>query len=389
MKTFIKNKIKYLAALCGIVCALSAPFACSDMNELSDQFLNGGEKIYAARVDSVIPHAGYEQLELEVFVSNTRTDTVKVYWDNYQKHADIPVNSSSGVFTKAIDGLVEGSYLFQVVSLDPYGNRSLPVEVSGTVFGANFTSLLRNRNVVGMSVLRNGELTIKWGSSVTYGVECVASYINTSDQTVTLHVPMTETENTVISDFKSGLSYYTVFMAEPTAMETFQLDPVNVTVWSATTQSVHAYGSQVNADNAATKAVDGNITNRWHSTNTANPEYIAVALGSTITIDRLVIWPSIYDRATAAAEGRPADARFPTKFSFEVSMDGASWTDRVEFTFPASKLWEAGERIFDLPAPVQASYYKITGLEYDEPNPKGDWGSGYIVLGEIDVYEQR
>lgn len=129
----MKNLIKAIYAAIGIFLLLLV--SCSDMNELSDRFLKDGEITYAVLPDSVTIGAGKERLQFEIFIQTNRVKTTRIYWNNYADSVDVEIENKDGVFYKIIENLPEQSYLFNLVNIDQYGNRSLPYEVSGRTLG--------------------------------------------------------------------------------------------------------------------------------------------------------------------------------------------------------------------------------------------------------------
>jgi hypothetical protein len=134
------------------------------MNELGDRFMDKGETAYAAKVDSIVAYTGYESLEIEIYISSSRIDRIRIYWNDYNDFTDIQTGNQTGVFKTLIENLEEKSYLLNVVSIDSYGNTSLPVELTGEVIGDNYLSSLRNRSV-SSAVYASGTLTLAWSNA--------------------------------------------------------------------------------------------------------------------------------------------------------------------------------------------------------------------------------
>ena len=117
----MKNLMKAIYTAIGIFLLVS----CSDMNELSDKFLKDGEITYAVLPDSVTIGAGKERLQFEIFIQTNRVKTTRIYWNNYTDSVDVEIENKDGVFYKIIENLPEQSYVFNLVNIDQYGNRSL------------------------------------------------------------------------------------------------------------------------------------------------------------------------------------------------------------------------------------------------------------------------
>jgi hypothetical protein len=381
----MKKYIKYITqlALAGVILCL-ALWACSDMNELSDRFMTKGETVYAAKVDSAVTHGGYKKVEVEFYIRTLRIDTVKVYWNDFQRVSDVVVSNRSGVFSTVIEELNESAYIFQLVSIDSYGNKSLPVEVSGEAFGDNRLSLLRSRNITS-AVYNNttNEVTIKWGAAVENSSGCLLTYTNTDGQTATLHVPPDETTTTIPAGFKSGLYFVTQFLlGEGSVAETVSTDAVSQGVWreilpksgwSAIASSYHDNPRQPSA------AIDGNPNQPWHScagcSERGMPQWIQIdfGAGNALPIDGIVYQPRIDDIN---------DKSFPKRVLWESSNDASAWTtvrEDYNLDYPISN--SPNPQWLPCTVPTVARYLKCTIHEAWPTN------RAYTYIGELGIFE--
>jgi hypothetical protein len=376
MKKFIKFS-KHAAFLGSILCIVWA--SCSDMNELADRFYVEGEIIYASKIDSAIAHIGYKKVGIDIFISTERISKVRVYWNNYQDSADIPVNNSKGVINKTFENMGESSYIFQIVSIDNYGNKSLPIELSGEAIGDNFMSLLRNRNVMSAIYSDVNEVTVSWGNSPNYNIGCKLTYTNTSDETVTVDVPAQDNA-TVIPDWKAGLSYYTRFVVNEDAMDTLIVDTVNnVDIWEElgdkSAWEVFEYTGDQHNDMSPDKAIDNDPMSTWHTKADLDfPYYIIIDLGASLQIDGIVFQNRIDDLN--------GGTNWPKKVMWETSDDLgdlgdlANWTTVLEFsemTRTKDELW--------LPCSVK------TTARYLKFNMYSGWNNQpYGYIGEMGIF---
>ncbi len=213
-----------------IICIVLLAFfmqSCSKMNDLHQKYLDEGEIIYAAKVDSVAPGAGKGRIQFEMFIRAQRIEIVRIFWNDYTDSIDVQVGNQTGVMKVLIENMAEKSYIFQFVSIDKFGHRSLPFEVTGSVYGDKFQSSLSNRDIKIKTTLVAGELTITWGGAVEKGTRCDVVYTNVTGAQVTRKVPMSET-TTVITDgnflANKDLKYRTLFLPEVTVVDTFYTD---------------------------------------------------------------------------------------------------------------------------------------------------------------------
>jgi hypothetical protein len=264
---------KQFALAASILCIVMS--SCSDMNDLADRFLDEGEIIYTPKVDSISTHTGYKKIAFDISVNSNRIDKIRIYWNNYQDSMDVQVGNQTGVFRTLLDkdtkgeDMKESSYVFYLVSIDSYGNKSLPVEVSGDVIGDEFKSFLRNRSITSAANVIPNELTVDWGSIPNYSIGNRLTYTNTSDKEVTVAVLNSENQ-TLISDWKSGLSYVTEFVYDENALDTLYLEGESV--------DIRPFESFLRVRNISYAANTGEneLTVTWES----NPAY---SIGSRLT----------------------------------------------------------------------------------------------------------
>ena len=197
--------------------------SCSKMNDLHAPYLNQGEIIYAAKVDSVAPGAGNKRIQLQMFVISQRIETMRIYWNDYKDSLDVAIGQKTGTWKTMLNNMTEKGYIFKYVSIDKYGHRSLPFEVTGNVYGDRFQAMLANRVISSKTALVAGKTTITWSGAVDKGLRCDVSYKSTAGTNVTLKVPMA-TASTVITDLASDFKYRTLFLPETTAIDTFYTD---------------------------------------------------------------------------------------------------------------------------------------------------------------------
>lgn len=378
MKKFIKY-IRQMALGSALCVAL---WACSNMNELSDKFLDTGEAVYAAKVDSALTYTGYKKVGMDIYVSSSRIDTVKVYYNEYKDCVDIPVNQP-GIYPTVIEDLEERNYIFQLVTIDSYGNKSLPVEVSVQAYGDNLLSLLiRSRNITSAMQGADGMLTVNWGSAVENSSGCRLTYTNTSNAPATVTVSPTET-TTAIPDFKAGLRFSTQFEigAGSIIAQTFSTDEAGQPVykvfpktgWLAEASSFH------DAPRQASAAIDGNPRQPWHSRaggGQVMPQWIILDFGSgnELPIDGILFQHRIDDIG---------DKAFPNEVKWESSNDKTTWTTILESILgPTYPTTQAENPLWLLcTTPTTARY--LRGTIYNTyPTSRA-----YTYIGELGIYQ--
>ncbi len=326
--------------------------SCSKMNDLHDQYLEEGEVIYAAKVDSVEAVPGKNRILLNSLIQSQRIETVRIFWNDYADSAGVQVSNQTGIFPKLLEDLEEKSYIFQLVSIDKFGNESLPFEVDGTVYGDNFQSSLSNRVMTKATVV-NGEMTIDWSGAVDYGIFCTLAYQNQEGEQVTKEVPVSEPE-TILTDWGSDLTYNTAFVPEAGAIDTFYTDYktpevlllYNKEEWTVTTDSYEATGQL--PDGAPEKTIDNDASTYWHTQHSGGmpgyPHWLAYDMKQQVEVSVVEL--------TSRSDYLNADF---TEFIVQRSADGINWDDCAEFGLEDV----TGAQDFVLPNPVTTRYIRI------------------------------
>jgi hypothetical protein len=105
-----------------------------------------------------------------------------------------------------IENLPEREYLFEVVSFDKFGNKSLPFEVSGKSYGDNYKNYLLNRGINSMVKL-DGKIHIIWSEPSEGALYTTIYYTTSAGVDVTINAPVDESE-TVIEDYLPASVFY-------------------------------------------------------------------------------------------------------------------------------------------------------------------------------------
>jgi hypothetical protein len=188
------------------------------MNDLHDGYMTDGEIIYAAKVDSVNVYPGKNRVMLDVGISSQRLETVRIYWNDYADSADIAINNQVGTFSKTLANMEERDHIFYLVGFDRFGNRSLPFEVSGSVYGDRFKNRLTSRAILSMNAT-DESLTVNWGGTPDNAIYSELLYKDREGNRHTLRIPLSET-STSLTDWSSIDSSRTAFLPEANALDT-------------------------------------------------------------------------------------------------------------------------------------------------------------------------
>jgi hypothetical protein len=207
-----------------LLCAVAGFISCDGMNDLHLKYLETGEKIYAAKVDSVSPGPGNKRIQMEVFIYAQRIDHLRFYWNAGADSLDFNIGNQPGIFRCMIENLPEREYLFEVVSFDKFGNRSLPFEVSSPAYGESYQSYLTNRRINSISI-QEGAAVIEWLGLTEDAVFTTLYYKNSQDQDREIVIPSTES-TTTIDDYKpeSEFRYVTAYRPAANSPDLFETE---------------------------------------------------------------------------------------------------------------------------------------------------------------------
>jgi hypothetical protein len=265
--------MKFLYKTCIIAaCIIFCLASCDTMNDMHIGYLEKGEKIYAAKVDSVSPKSGdNNSIEMEVFIRTQRVDRIRIYWNVRRDSADFNIGNVAGVFKFRIENLQEREYLFEVISFDRFGNKSLPFEVSGRIYGESYRSLLQNRSILSIFTLEGGSTTVNWGSVPENSLYSELAYTDSDGNKQILRIPPAET-STPLTNWRSIEGSRTAYLPDVNAVDTFYTD------WGVVDNSLYLYkfskegwtviswsDEQADDGGGAVVLINNNLNDFWHS----------------------------------------------------------------------------------------------------------------------------
>ena len=137
--------VKYIIPLL-IFCVGVFSTSCDDMDALHIGFLEEGETIYAAKVDSASVGPGNGRVKMELFINAQRIEKLRIYWNAYTDSIDFNVGGQVGEFSLMIENLPEREYLFQIVSLKQ--QVELAVKIIGIPYLTVILKTFRRRKMV-------------------------------------------------------------------------------------------------------------------------------------------------------------------------------------------------------------------------------------------------
>lgn len=357
--------------------------SCETGDELHMEWLNKGEHIYAGKVDSVAVHGGFKRVNLETDVTVKNLEKVMIYWNSYTDSVSIPVNQEKGMFNVTIENMEEQSYVFNVVTVDIYGNRSLPFEAVGEVFGDYYVSTLANRRYKAL-VSISGKVRLDFNPALDGTLFTEVSYTNTNDETVNVKVLPTE-ESLLMDDYKSNMTYRSGFKPNELALDTFYTEyftkfperlQIDKAAWSIVDfSSEHSSGG----DHRVLNTIDGDPATSWHTLVTWSggkdyPHHVVIDLGAPTMVTEMDLFNDI----------DAGDKWGPAKFEIFVSEDNVDFTLVGEFDSDSESV-EAQNYKLDIANKIQ--FFKFVATQPGPAMVDGVYNAHILMLGEISLFQ--
>ncbi|TKG95022.1 hypothetical protein EYV94_09925 [Puteibacter caeruleilacunae] len=215
-----------LIALLGIV-------ACSEMNDLHQDYLDEGEKVYLGKVDTVMVYPGNNKLKLKCVVkSDPKINRIKLMWNNGDEELIVPFNrkhSSTDTIEVDLDPIAENSYLFNIITLDANDNHSVAKELTAVVYGDKYINKLTNKSIAS-TIATPGSFTIEWKPN-SEAISVKVKYEDNDGNINTILTPESET-TTVLNNWKPGstVEYQTEFKPHVNCIDKFYASEETMTL---------------------------------------------------------------------------------------------------------------------------------------------------------------
>ena len=335
--------------------------ACKDMNDIYSEYVVPGGVIYTGKAASPVVYPGLNRVKVSWLRGvDPNVNKARIFWNNNTDSVEVSISPNNDTINVMISDLIEGFYSFFIRTYDNAGASSVPVEVSGSVYGENYQSSLINRPVL-ESMIDKGKVTIRWGNAdiLNGAVSSELRYVNTEGQTIIRKVPVDE-DTTIFAGYDAvteSMEVRTVFVPFQAindttyimSVDTFYTDYTDIMVSLDLTDlggllMTQDYGNSF--AQSVSKLVDNDVRTKflvrsssaWVTFQQPNPSFVT---GYALT----------------SADDVPD--RDPKNWTFQGSNDGISWVlldSRTNITF-ANRL---ERKFFGIPANKESyTYYRI------------------------------
>jgi hypothetical protein len=281
-------------------------FSCRDMDKDYREFIVPNGIIYPQKADSIKIYPGLNRVKIEwPKTVDPKVVKAQIYWNNYTDTVDVDILADADITSVIIEDLPENTYTFYIKTFDADGNSSIPSEVTGSAYGANFIQSLGSRPLT--IIASENMAALYWGEVASSVTRFSIRYVTSSGQTVEKDIPLDETMS-IITDFKQGgaittLTYYMPFTGAldevaaiietvfPDVLEEMRIPSDKFRNAALPGDTYRSYAGM--ADFQLENIWDGSIQRgHYYSADwAAIPQHFTIALGRTVIIDRFKMYP--------------------------------------------------------------------------------------------------
>lgn len=215
------------------ILSLAAVLAWGGCSKIDDyrEFAAGRMHKYAGKVDSLKLFPGNGRVVLSwLLIADPNVNKVTIKF-NGTDSVTVPVTRSQhqDSITYEFSPLPEATHNYTVITTNTFGERSVPVYVSGKSYGENYTKALLNRPLEDAWLAENGNATLKWGAREETCLGVKISWTKNNGSKAERYLAEA-TPEIVLEDYKPGtpFTYRTLFKPEPLAVDTFYAAPVSM-----------------------------------------------------------------------------------------------------------------------------------------------------------------
>lgn len=282
----------------GVILGFSS---CDSQTDIYEKYIVPNGLTYPGPALEAMSYPGDRRIKISwLRGTDPRVETAKIFWNNYTDSVELAVEAGIDTVNYIIAPIAENTYSFMIHTYDSEGNKSIPVEVLGTVFGENYRSMLANR-LLKSTYYDGQDLLLRWGTAESTETSIEVSWMNSGDNTrQTVTVEPSETETLLpYFDVENPLTYSSTHKPDSLAIDVVQaiatermINPV-IEILKASWTAYPLPGDMgINGSYPLSRLWDGNFGNFMHSTDPVTlPCTFTWDLGLTAKLSRMKLWP--------------------------------------------------------------------------------------------------
>lgn len=283
--------------LIGFVVGFSS---CDSQSDIYEKYVVPNGLIYPGPALRPIVYPGNNRIKIAwLRGTDPRVQTARIFWNNYTDSVELTVPASQDTISYIINPIPENAYAFMIHTYDNLGNKSIPVEVAGTVYGEKYRNILTNR-LLKSTYYDGQDMKLNWGTPEKNEVGIKVSYIDTNGKTQTMDVGRNDTETLLpFFDYEKPLTYSTTYKPDTLSIDLFQanprermLDPVTLIPKTTWKENRLPGDMGINASYPLTCLWNGNTGDFMHSAGvTSTPILFGWDMGVKAKLSRMKLWP--------------------------------------------------------------------------------------------------
>ncbi|MFB2117793.1 DUF4998 domain-containing protein [Parapedobacter sp. 2B3] len=281
----------------GVILGFSS---CDSPSDIYKDYVVPNGLIYPGPAQNPIVYPGNNRIKLSwLRGTDPRIQKARIFWNNYTDSVELPVTADMDTVSHIIDAISENTYSFMIHTYDDEGNKSIPIEIMGTVYGDNYQGMLTNR-LLKSTYYDGQDLTLNWGTVESSEVGVQLNWTDLNGDSQTTDVDTLETE-TLLPNFNidKPLAYRTAHKPDSLAIDVFQattvetmIDPVLLIPKATWAEKLLPGDVEINGSYPLARFWDGNTTNFMHTADPAAvPSTFTWDLGLKAKLDRMRLWP--------------------------------------------------------------------------------------------------
>lgn len=199
-------------------------FGCKQMDDTYREFIEGGERIYIGKADSLRVLSGHHRMMLQwLAISDQRISKAKAFWNNQSDSIEVPIQKTKGIDTirVLIDNLEEGDYSVDVICFDDQGNSSIGINRVGSVYGERYIASLLQRPLLEYK-LATDSLFLFWGAGDPTIIGVELQLIGASEPPVNVtDYSLSDTTKVALDNAITALNFRTLYKPDSASIDTF------------------------------------------------------------------------------------------------------------------------------------------------------------------------
>ena len=274
--------------------------ACDNQTDIYKEYVIPNGLIYPGPAQKPVVYPGDRRIKLTWLKgTDPRVKNARIYWNNYTDSVDVAINPNNDTVSHVISPIAENTYSFMIHTFDDEGNKSIPIEIMGTVYGENYRKLLLNR-LMKSTYYDGQDLKVSWGEAGSTEVRTQIQWTDTKGESHNSIVEPGESETLLpYFDFTKPVQYLSTYRPDSLAIDVFQANPMESMINPEVLIPKNTWADFVLPGDVGMHASyplrnlwDGNTTNFMHTVDPMPlPSMFTIDMGVKARLSKMKLWP--------------------------------------------------------------------------------------------------